>query len=272
MKKYTLRNFSRLLFVLALVFSGSSIPAEAALVIEPALIKLELNQNRSSGAFIIKNTGDKEERYRAKSVHFILTPEGGLKETDPDEHSLAGWVKFNPKEFVLPPQTSRVVRFSVIPEGKVRSREYWGAIEFMPLQGAKVISQDNKGQSFNLEVLSVVLVPIYGYVEGTKYSGAVKDIGFRNEKGKAYVYSSFLNTGDGVLRLTGACRIIDSSGSVVDEIGLKSVVVFTGSERIIRSAVKKTLPPGRYRAKIDLKSSDPHSKVELSAETEFNLG
>ena len=259
------------LSLLALVCHARALPAEAALVIEPALIKLELSQNRSSGAFTIRNTGDKEERYRAKAVHFILTPEGGLKEIGPDEHSLAPWVKFNPKEFVLPPKTSRVVRFSVLPEGKVRSREYWGAIEFMPLKGAKVVSQSDKGQSFDIEVLSVVLVPIYGYVEGTNYSGALKEIGFKKEKEKAYVYSTFLNTGDGVLRLSGACQVTDSAGSVVDEIEMKSVVVFTGSERNEKALLKKSLPPGRYHARITLKSTDPHSKVELSGEAEINL-
>jgi len=258
-------------FVSAAVYSGCILPADAyaALVIEPALIQLEMSQNRSSGAFVIKNTGEKEERYRAKAVHFTLTPEGGLKEVAPDEHSLAGWVKFNPKEFVLPPQSSRVIRFSVIPEGKVRPKEYWGAIEFMPLQGAKITTKDSKEHVLNLEILSVVLVPIYGYVEGTKYSGITKGISFNKEKEKSYLTCSLLNTGDGILRLGGSCRITDSSGAVVDEIELKMVIIFADGERILKMAFNKPLAPGKYHAAINLKSFDPHSKVELSGETDF---
>lgn len=257
--------------IVGMSFFGCARSAMAALVIEPALIEMELSQNRSSGAFIIKNVGDKEERYRAKAVHFLLTPEGGIKEVKPDEYSLADWVKFNPKEFVLPPKTSRVVRFSVMPQGKLRPKEYWGAIEFMPLSGAKVISQDSKGRSFNLEVLSVVLVPIYGHVDGTQYSGAIKDVRFKKDKEKLYVLCDVINTGSGVVRMNGSCQITDASGSVVDEIALKAVVAFAKSSRIVRAGLKKELAPGKYRARINLKSADPRSKMELTDEIEFTI-
>ena len=194
-----------------------------------------------------------------------------MKEIDPDEHSLAPWVKFNPKEFTLPPKSSRIVRFSVIPEGKVRSKEYWGAIEFMPLEGAKVVSKDAKERVFNIEILSVVLVPIYGYVEGTKYSGMIKEISLADEREKPYLNLNLLNKGDGVLRLSGNCQIKDAAGAVVDDIELKKVVVFADGERVLRAAFNKELASGKYHVTVNLKSTDPHSKVELSGESDFIL-
>ena len=63
---------------------------QATLVIDPALIKTELSAKRTSGAFVLKNTGEEEVRYRAKAVYFTLNPEGGLMEVAPDEYSLTG--------------------------------------------------------------------------------------------------------------------------------------------------------------------------------------
>ncbi|OGW83596.1 MAG: hypothetical protein A2987_02905 [Omnitrophica bacterium RIFCSPLOWO2_01_FULL_45_10] len=257
------------IFISVLLYAN--INCEAILVIEPALVKTELTQGRATGAFVIKNTGDEEERYRAKAVHFVVTKEGALKEVPLDEYSLAGWIKFNPKEFVLPPKTSRMVRFSVIPQGKVATREYWGAIEFMPLKGSNVKAEDGKGHIFNLQVLSVILVPIYGFVDGTLYSGRIDDISIKKLKDKTYLYCGVTNTGDGILRLKGSCQILDSSGTVVEEIGLKHIIAFTKKERLVKSEIKTPLKPGTYRARVNLASQDSHSKVTLVEEANFYL-
>ncbi len=246
--------------------------SEAALVIDPALIKTDLNGKRSSGVFILKNTGEEEVRYRAKAVYFTLNPEGGLAEISPDEYSLAEWIKFNPKEFTLPPQSSRAIRYSIIsPSGKLLPKEYRGAIEFTPLKVAKIQSQDNEGHKFNLQVLSVVLVPVYGYVKNTKYSGILSDISVDKKKDELVISADVSNTSDGILRFNGEYQIIASSGKKIDETGFKKIVVFQKNKRTLKTTIKKPVEIGQYVVRLHLKSYDRRAPVELSKETKFDL-
>lgn len=243
----------------------------AALVIDPAYITIDLTNKRATGTFLLKNTGDEEERYRAKAVYFTLTPKGSIKELSPDEYSLTTWIKFNPQEFVLPPKSSRAVRYSVIPQGKLKAYEYRGAIEFIPLKAANVKSQDDAGHIINLKVISVVLVPIYGYVRGTKNSGNLKQIAVNQQKDEIEVTFTVVNTGNGVLRLDGICQIITSAGKVADELGYKKIAVFPKNERIIKMKTRKELKPDNYILKVRLKSIDSRSDIILSGETKFAL-
>jgi len=245
--------------------------ARASLVIEPALIKVNLTQKRSSGTFILKNTDDTEKRYRAKAVHFILSPKGGILRIPPDGYSLAEWIKFNPKEFVLPPKSSRVIRYSIIPRGKLKPRDYWCGIQFMPLEGAKYKNEDEKGRVFNITILSAILVPIYGFVDGTQFSGEFKNIELKQENDELNLYYHIDNKGTGIIRLKGTYKITDSSGNVVAEAPVKSVVIYPERERIGKVKVKKELPPDKYSVHINLTSKYPRANINLTKESTFSL-
>jgi hypothetical protein len=188
-----------------------------------------------------------------------------------DEYSLAPWIKFNPKEFVIPAQSSRVIHYSVIPPQKLKAREYRGAIEFTPLEVSRVTSKDTKGHTFNLKVLSIVLVPIYGLVEGAKSSGQIKQVKVERQKEELIAYCTLLNNGDSALRLDGECRIIDSSGNVAEELPVKKIVVFPKNERILGLKIKKDLAGGEYTARFHLKSTDSRVNLEFTHETKFSI-
>ncbi len=268
MKGKTLNRVQLFLLTLLLLFVGAlAQKAEAALVIEPALIKQRLTQKRSSGSFYIRNVGDQEERYRATAVHFIVGEKGNLQVIQPDDHSLAKWIKFNPTEFVLPPKSSRMVRYSIIPQGKLKEREYWCAIQFMPLKGQKVTSKDNAGRDFSLEVMSIALVPIYGTVEGTKFSGQLTSVEVKQEKDKIEIFFLVKNTNEGILRLSGVCQIVDSNGKMVKEVVLKRVVVFPQKDRLTDLDVQENLVSGKYTVRIILYSKE--EKVSLTREASF---
>jgi len=258
--------------VLSVIFLLSGfVDTYAALVINPAFIRLKLNEKRNTGTFVLKNTGDEEVRYRAKSVYFTLTSQGGLKEVAPDEYSLATWIKFNPQEFVLPPKTSRVVRFSIIPQGKLRPYEYRGAIEFIPLKLGQIKSQHAQGHSFDIKVVSIVLVPIYGQVKGTKYSGQLKQVKINKQDASLSPTVTIVNSGDGVLNLDGMCQIVNSQGEVAEEISFKKVVIFPKSDRILKTTLKTTLKPDKYLARFNFQSNQQGVDIELKDEAKFEL-
>ncbi len=258
----------RLIYVVLLAFSmvfARPAAIDAALVIEPALINLKLSQKRASGVFFVRNTSDTEERYRAATVHFTVTRKGGLSIIPSDEYSLAQWIKFNPTEFVLPPKSSRMVRYAVIPRGKLKPREYWGAIQFVPLKGKTFQSAPVEGRSVGIEVVTVILVPIYGLVEGTEFSGQMNHLSARQDKDGLQIGFIISNTGEGVLRLSGGCQIIDPSGNVVKEVEIEKLVVFPHAERIFTMDVKEPLLPNSYTVRIALKSAN--AEVALTGET-----
>ena len=256
------------LLILLLLLPGALAPkAEAALVIEPAWIQQKLTQKRISGVFYLRNVGAQEERYRATAVHFIVNEKGSLQVLPPDDRSLAKWIKFNPTEFVLPPKSSRMVRYSIIPQGKLKDREYWCAIQFVPLKGQKVTSKDKDGRDLKLEVLSVILVPIYGLVEGTKFSGEFTSLEAKQDKDDLAMLFKIKNTNEGVLRLSGTCQIMDSAGKMVKEVPVKNVAVFPKIERSNAVHIQEKLAPGKYTAKIILHNKE--EKISLSRETSF---
>lgn len=244
----------------------------AALVIDPGFINLNLNEKRNSGTFVLKNTGDTEERYRAKAIFFTHTSKGGFKEIPDGEYSLSAWIKFNPQEFVLPPKSSRMVRYSIIPQGKLKPYEYYGAIQFVPLTVAHLTSNDNKGHSVDIKIVSIIIVPIYGYVKGTKYSGQLKSMDIKKEDdGSLSINSIIVNTGDGVLRLNGKCQFTGSSGKTAAEKDIKQQFIFPKEERFVKVKIKEILKPDKYTVKFYLKSTDSNSDVEIKKESKFEL-
>jgi len=242
--------------------------ANATLAIQPAYINLTLTQKRVSGVFFIKNVGDTEERYRATAVHFVVGLKGGLQILPPDDYSLSKWIKFNPKEFVLPPKSSRMVRYSVIPQGKIKPREYWGAIEFRPLKGAKIVSKDKDGNSIGLEVLNVVLVPIYGLVAGTQFTGELTQVTAVQDKDAVHLTCTINNTGEGVLRFGGTYQITDPAGKLVKEDKIKLLVVFPKTQRIHEISIKDKLPSGKYKVQVKLQNAN--TNLELSGAANFD--
>ncbi|MDD5491566.1 MAG: hypothetical protein PHV60_02660, partial [bacterium] len=181
--------------------------------------------------------------------------------------SLAKWIKFNPTEFVLPPKTSRIVRYYIIPQGKLKEREYWCAIQFVPLKGQKITSKDKEGRDLKLEVLSVILVPIYGLVDGTKFSGELTTLEAKQDKDKLQMLFKVKNSNEGVLRLSGTCQILDSEGKIVKEVPVKNVAVFPKIERSNSVYIDEKLAPGKYTVKLILRNKE--EKISLARETSF---
>ncbi|NNC54678.1 MAG: hypothetical protein HKO07_03020 [Pseudomonadales bacterium] len=147
---------------LALLCCFSSTATLGGIAVEPALVDLNFKAGRASGQFVITNTGDKEERYRIVSSFFTLNEAGNVQLAEETEHSMASWIKFNPKEFALPPKSKRLVRFVVLPKKKVEDGQYWAAMELESLEGRDYSTQDEQGRTFNLKVIPSVLAPMFG--------------------------------------------------------------------------------------------------------------
>lgn len=252
--------------VLAFVQLSFSDNAYAALSISPAFVEVTLDKGVPSGQFLVTNVGDVEERYRIKARSFLFLEDGGVRLAEADEQSLATWIKFNPKEFTLPPNTKQTIRFAVIPKGKLRPGEYWAVMELESLSSSFASGKDAGGREFNLEIVPSILVPICGKVGDVKYQGVLKQLrAFAVDNGSAIeVYLT--NTGEGRLRVSGEYEIFDSNGKKVEQGALGKGYVLVGSTRKFAAKTNLPLTNGRYSIKVNYSSEQLKSPIRNEVE------
>ena len=247
-----------------------SLVAEAAISIQPAYLRVDLTNNNPSGSFTVSNKSKETQRFRAKALHFKLSESGSISPTKPDEYSLAKWVKFNPKEFTLPPNSSRKIRFSILKKHTGKPREYWGAIEFTPLSDARYTGGDDTKQ-MQFRVVTKILVPIYGSMAGIHYAGTLSDIDSALDKGKTRMSVMIKNEGDGILRLQGNGRLLDKdTGETVLSVPISKVVVLPQQSRRLNVFSKEQISAGNYQTVFDLQETASGTLFESSSAVNLN--
>ncbi len=264
------RNFIFGFFVFFILFQPFT--ANASLGARPAYLFVDLEKRNPSGTFTVTNMSNEVQTYRANAIHFAISEKGSVHPVPPDDYSLAKWIKFNPKEFTLEPKTSREIRFSIIRKKNLKPREYWGAIEFMPLKGIKYSGDtDEGGRKMNFEVLSALLIPIYGSVNNIDYEGKVSDVTAERVEDKTGFTALVENTGTGVLRLRGELEVLNAtSGEVSLKTPIKIFNVMPLQKRRIKILGSESLPGGSYTAMLRLRQSRP-DEVILSHQEKFKL-
>lgn len=249
------------------------LPARADLAAQPAFVFVKLDKRNPSGRFVLSNTGSTAQTFRARATHFLLTEDGSIMPVKPDEYSLAEWIKFNPKEFTLPPKSSRVIRFTVVQNGRnLRPHEYWGAIQFTPLTGATYTSKpDKSGRTVSVKVITDVLIPIYGEMHETVYGGRISDITAGQSKKELTMAAMIANTGGGGLRLSGDWKIYDAgTGDLVKTIPVKFLLILPKQKRHLKTTVADHLPAGKYSIMLSLNYKDGKTKT-LSGRREVEV-
>jgi hypothetical protein len=226
---------------------------EAALAIDPAYVELRLDKGRPSETVTVTNLTDKEMRYRAHVQHFTYTKEGGFLQIAPDEHSLVNWTKFNPREFTLPPNGSRIIRLSVIPPKNLPPGEYWGGIELEPLEGHIAEQKDDQGRVFKLEIVSTILVPLVGQVGEVEYGLNLKELKARKTEEGIAISAHLVNTGTGRLRPKGTYEILSSGGDVISEGFMGDATILAAGERVFIESAKGDFPEGEYTVRVRYK-------------------
>lgn len=238
--------------VLALIpilsfFAGT---VRADLSITPAYVELTLDKGIPSGVFQIANSGETEVRYRVNAVAFRFDSDGGTKLVEPDERSMAPWIVFSPKEFTLAPNSQQKVRFAVSPKGKLRTGEYWAAMELESLDTVTHKGLDAKGREMSVKVISSIVVPIFGKVGNVRYRGMSKEIKVVSEEKGKTIETWVANTGEGRLFLEGKYEIVSDSGKVIENGNLGRSYVLPGGNLKFSVAVKTEMETGTYTIKV----------------------
>lgn len=244
-------------YILAFLVFFAQATAFAGIAVEPAYVSLDFAKGRASGRFIITNTGDKEERYRVIASYFTFSENGQLALAEPDKHSMAAWIKFNPKEFTLPPKSKRAVRYVVLPRGQVRDGQYWAAMELESLEGRNYSTDDGEGRTFNLKVVPSVLAPMYGSAGAINRTYEVESFEIaRSDRNKRMLQLKLKNTGNAVISFVGKFAVQDAAGETVAEGTLDSGLLLREKSRMFVSYIDPQLPAGNYKLIVNYTGRD----------------
>lgn len=246
------RPSTALAAVLALALTAvNAQPSAARLSISPATISVRLDKDRPSGTFNLTNLGEKTERYRAKAIHFSLSEEGSLELPQPDSLSLAPWVRFNPTEFEVPPNATRVIRYTILPPKDLPKGEYWGGIEFVPLEGTLSSASDDHGRTFNISVLTAALVTIFGQVGDVRYDLSLLNLTLKDENDSTILELQLQNSGAGKVNLLGGdYKVVNQEGTPVAQGSLSEFPLLRGGKRNLKLRLEAKLAPGPYTVKV----------------------
>lgn len=245
-----------------LCFILVSLNTDASLSISPANLHIDLSKNNPSGTFTVSNLSNVPQTYRARSMHFEISSTGSIVPIKPDQFSLAESIKFNPKEFTLPPKSTRKIRFTIISRNLKEPKEYWGAIEFTPLKNFSMKAQDKEGHMMNVTVISRILVPIYGMGKSVKFKGNIGSLMGVNINDDLSLAGQISNTGDGVLRLSGDWSIYKKGmKELLYTVPVNKFVVLPNSKRKINALIDNKLTPGEYKIVLDLTEKRSGEKV-----------
>ena len=227
----------------------------AGLSISPAYLEVSLDQGRPAGEFYITNIGTAEERYRISAVAFRFTEEGLLERLAPNDQQLAAWIIFNPKEFVLPAGTRRIVRFVIAPHGVLQEGEYAAAMELESLNTQTATSVDKKGRSMKIKIVSTIMVPIFAQTGKVLFSAAASDAQLVRRGEQASVVLAVSNTGSAHIATMGKFEIVNGEGQSVVNGNFPKTYILRQSKRLFDVPLSTTLPTGNYSIRAQLSSA-----------------
>ena len=105
----SLRHFWMGGFLAAAIALAS--PAQAQVGLSPLIIEIEAERGQAEGVINVTNNTDEEFRARVYVEPFTYTREDGFETLPSDPNDLTPYLQFSPRELVVPPNTTRRVRF-----------------------------------------------------------------------------------------------------------------------------------------------------------------
>lgn len=229
--------------------------ARSQVAIQPAFVEVDLESGRPTGQFVITNVTDEEQQYRINARYFAYDAQGVLQYPGDDSpRSLAQWIRFNPTEFTMPPNSSRAVRFVIIPRGKPQAGEYWAAMSLEGLKARRTQMDIGRDRSINLMVSTTLLVPVFGRVGQITYQGELGPLGIVPSPDGPKLTARVRNTGTGRLVAVGHYRLLDAGGKEIAAGKIGHSYVMAGAERVFDADAPADLPAGRYTLEVSYKT------------------
>ena len=236
----------RKLLSLALLLSLAQ--AQTGVGVSPPRVLLPLAPGASATQTVVVDHPGRQGTLRVSVVlsDVLLKPDGAPLYLDPGSHprSLVRWLSLTPLEFLLQPQASQEVRYTVQVPPDAEAGTYWGIIFFEsgPAQ------ERQEGGGIGIRVRTRVGHVVYVDVGRVVRSGRIQGVRYQPPSGRegAVLRVVFQNTGNGVLRLKGRVEVRDAQGKVVAQALVPETASLPGATHEVPAPLEKPLSPGRY--------------------------
>lgn len=253
------------LLLLSHLFMAS---AEAQLVITPAALTVRLDGGeRPKGALLLSNPTDKLLRYRVKAINFTLSEGGGLKVIQSSTRSLSEWLRFNPKEFELPPGTKRSIRYSILTPKDLEVGEYWCALEFEPLIPVTTKISREDGRNFNINVVTSALATIFAQKGEPEYKIDIASAELHPEDASSLLTLRLKNSGTAKIYLLGGeFELINDKGDSVEKGILPEFLLMRDGQRKLKIELASRIAAGNYSLKIGAQTRQTTKVINMETQ------
>lgn len=147
--------------ILFLAFQPVTALGQGDLLITPS--RIVFDGTTSSQILNLANTGNDTARYLISFIQYRMTEQGAFEEIttpDPGQQFADKHVRYFPRNVILGPNESQVVRIQTVSSGKLSPGEYRSHLYFRSIPEQNLLGEEE--QPSDSTTISVKLVPVFG--------------------------------------------------------------------------------------------------------------
>jgi P pilus assembly chaperone PapD len=266
---------------LSLFLTVQTLCGHAAYQINP--LRLEVNyqpqRKTTSSVVTIQNTSDETLRLKAYLENWSIDEEGRITNEDSAYSLPSESVRFNPKEFEIPPGESQIVRLGITLPENLTDGEYRKLLFFEDLKPkTQLIDTGNSKVGASIVVKQRIGLAIYVYKGQLQPAAKVEQFACTFTNGRLKPDIRLINPGNRHYRANGSIVISQlSQGKYVpvSEHSLQDlgdIIVLPASKLHVEPPViteEKLTKPGKY--KVELSLADKENPKNLPLESSYEL-
>jgi hypothetical protein len=252
----------------ALAFPPASGLAQGVLVAPHAIV---IDHRTRSGSVSLYNPGDEPVEVTLSTFFgYPVTDSAGefelktVERPDPDMPSAAAWIEAFPKRMLLQPRERQTVRLLARPPARLPDGEYWARLVVAAKGGTVPVSggSDSLGITIgpNLEVRTVL--PLQYRKGAVATSVRLSGLAAAVEGDSLAVRMRLVRMGTAAFLGTIRGALADSAGRTVTTF-TSPLAVYYEMEPRLTAALPGSLPPGRYRLRVEVAAERPDLAPEV---------
>lgn len=241
---------SSFVITLLLFLFGSEVYAASQLMVAPTRVVFD-GKTRSAQVTVI-NSGDATGTYRIKVVNKRMTEDGQVEDVEspnPDELFADKMIRFSPRQVVLEPGKSQVVRLSLRKPAKLKEGEYRSHLLFQAIPedaGTDIkAAVEQKGISVKLSAIISVSIPVIVRHGETKASVIFTSIEYQpaaDDKSSPTLLLELKRTGNQSVYGDFLTEYVNSQGNSIVVSQINGVAIYTPNKKRTIKIPLKALP------------------------------
>lgn len=238
MKRW-LRWLRWLVFCCCLIISIESL---ASIMVEPSRFEFVLDPlEKTTGAIKISNHSDLPLLIKVNAYDWSLDKNETLvtHKLGTTEHTLASYIKFNPKQFLLEPNKAQIVRFTItMPKDLPKERRTMVFFE---------TAQTTISGNIQTVIEAQIGTVIYATSTDANASFKLADIQVNHDPNNSYIYLFCYNKGEVHVRAKLSYSLYGSDDKEFFSTTTNEYLLLPSSRSVISLPLPQQLNPGNYR-------------------------